>query len=206
MAAPLREWVNEKLHHHSTLLTHRPGPHLPGGCLGKPEPPPTPPVATSPSTLRRAELSSICRRPSLALGKWPCWSAFPGFLFPGSGDNAKFRSHPQESFQIGKPRRCHKSYPDQGTNKRSPSTFFPSVSPRWLQDPGLRAADLGQASVVPALLHEKVLLIQGWPSSFLRCATPGTAIWHSCSPLGLDELQPPSSHSYPGPSPGTPLA
>ena len=158
MAAPLREWANEKLHHHSTLLTRRyymrsgrrPGPHLPAGCLGKPEPPPTPPMATSPSTLWRAELSSTCRRPSLALGEWPCWSAFPGFLFPGSGDNAKFSSHPQESFQIRKPRRCHKSYPDQGTNKRSPSAFFPCISPRWLQDLGLRAADLGQANVVPA--------------------------------------------------------
>lgn len=139
------------------------------------------------------------------MGNGPA-SAFPRFLFPGSGDNAKFSSHPQESFQIGKRRRCHKSYPDQGTNKSSPSAFFPCISPGWLQDPGLRTADLGQASVVPALLCEKVLLIQGWLSSLLRCVTSSTTIWLSCSPLGLGELQPPSSHSYPGPSPGTPFA
>lgn len=149
----------------------RPGPHLPGGCLGKPEPPPTPPMATSPSTLWRAELSSTCRRPSLALGKWPCWSAFPGFLFPGSGDNAKFSSHPQESFQIGKPRRCHKSHPDQGTNKRSPSAFFPVRFSQMAPGPWPEGSRSGPGKC-GSCLHEKVLLTQGWPSSFLRCATP----------------------------------
>lgn len=85
----------------------------------------------------------------MALGKWPCWATFPKYLFSSSRDNAKFSSHPQESFQIKKPRRLPRPYLDQVTNEKNTSAFFLCISPCWLRHGSLGAVDLGQAIVVP---------------------------------------------------------